>query len=92
MEHQYAPQSQFLISVAFDTLVQKGVASPFYAKLIGPSAALEVGLQEMKLTGHGLEEWPHGMFGFPVPKRQQRYVVPAGFKSTWVTVPPGDLK
>jgi hypothetical protein len=92
MEHTHAPQSQFLISVAFDTLVQKGVASPFYAKLIGPSAAIEMGVEGSKLTGHGLEDWPHGMFGFRTPKGKHRYVVPAGFKSTWVTVAPAYLK
>jgi hypothetical protein len=34
----------------------------------------------------------HGMFVFGGKKRQQRYVVPAGFKSTWVTVALEDLK
>jgi hypothetical protein len=51
-----------------------------------------MGVEGSKLTGHGMENWPHGMFGFPVPKRQQRYIIPAGFKSTWVTVAPEDQK
>jgi hypothetical protein len=91
MGRQHAPKSAYLIAIAFDTLEQKGSASPFYAKLIGPNAALEMP-GEIKLTGHGIEDWPHGMFGFPAAKRQQRYVVPAGFESRWVTVALEDLK
>ncbi len=82
--------AKLFIAVAFDTVEQKGVASPFYAKLIWPPSATETGFH--KLTGHGMPDWPHGTLGFPVSKRQQRYVVPAGFKSIWVTVAPEDLK
>jgi len=59
---------------------------PFYAKIADVHAALETTFRELNLTGHGMADWPHGTLGFPVSKRQQRYVVPAGFKSTWVTV------
>jgi hypothetical protein len=82
--------SAFFIAVAFDTVEQKGVASRFYAKLISPPSATETGSH--KLTGHGMPGWPHGTLEFQVSKRQRRYVIPAGFKSIWVTVAPEDLK
>jgi hypothetical protein len=88
VEHRHEPTPAFLIAIAFDTIEQKGVRSPFYARLLGPNVAVEIASQGNKLTGHGLEDWPHGMFGFNAGRRQERYVVPAGFVSKWVTVTP----
>jgi hypothetical protein len=80
MERRREPARGFL-SIAFDTLEQKGVLSPFYAKLADACAALDTAPQEFKLTGHGLQDWPHGTVCF-------KRIIPAGFKSKWVTVAP----
>ena len=52
--------------------------------------AVETGWHGHKLTGHGMEDWPYGTLAFPASKGK-RYVVPAGFKSTWLTVTAGRL-
>jgi hypothetical protein len=76
----------FLISIAFDTLEDHGANSPFYARLIDPAPATEKALyQTMTLTGHGLKDWPQGRFGF---KPRAHLVIPAPFKSKWVTTEP----
>jgi hypothetical protein len=67
-------------------LEANGAVWPFYAKLVAPS--LVYGLQQrnqaMTLTGHGLKDWPLGMFGFRPPRRGQ-LVVRVPFKSKWLT-------
>jgi hypothetical protein len=76
----------FLISIAFDTLEDHGASSPFYAKLIEPTPATEKVLyQTMMLTGHGLQDWPQGRFGF---RPRPHLVIPAPFKSKWLTTAP----
>jgi hypothetical protein len=76
----------FLISVAFDTLEDHGARSPFYARLIDPAPATEKALyQTMVLTGHGLKDWPQGRFGF---RLRAHLVIPALFRSKWVTTAP----
>ena len=76
----------FPISIAFDTLEDHGASSPFYARLIDPAPATEKALyQTMTLTGHGLKDWPQGRFGF---KPRAHLVIPAPFKSKWVTTAP----
>jgi len=75
-----------LISIAFETLEDNGASSPFYARLIDPAPATEKGLyQTMMLTGHGLKDWPQGRFGF-TPRAH--LVIPAPFKSIWLTTAP----
>jgi hypothetical protein len=87
LRRQWSPQALFLIGVAFETLEADGVVSPFYAILIDPPPASEkVVYQSMMLTGHGLKDWPQGIFGFPP---RQHLVVPASFKSKWLTASPG---
>jgi hypothetical protein len=86
MRRQWDP-SLFLISLAFETLENNGASSPFYATLIDPEPVKEKALYEtMPLTGHGLKDWPQGRFGFFSPKA--RLVIPASFKSKWLTTPP----
>jgi hypothetical protein len=83
--HEREP-ANFLVTLAFDTIVWEGVASPFYALLVNPPSAKEVLLQGTKLTGHGLADWPHGTLIFPT--RQPHFVIPDSFQSTWETVQP----
>ncbi|HEX3743322.1 MAG TPA: hypothetical protein VHW09_05320 [Bryobacteraceae bacterium] len=80
--------SHFLITVAFDTLEQNGTVSPFYARLISPPSLVMDYLEGHKLTGHGVQDWPYGGFAFKASGGRHRYVVPAGFQSTWETVAP----
>jgi hypothetical protein len=83
--HEREP-TQFVVTLAFDTIVRKCVASPFYARLVNPPSAGEVLLQGTKLTGHGLADWPHGTLIFPT--RHPHFVIPDSFQSTWETVQP----
>jgi hypothetical protein len=76
--------SALFIGIAFDIIEEKGVAWPFYAKLVSPPPAIERGSQGNHLTGHGIRGWPHSTFSF----RASRPVVPAGFQSVWITVTP----
>jgi hypothetical protein len=80
----------FFIGVAFDTLEEKGVRRPFYARLVSGPRAVDKALEGNKLTGHGMANWPHGTFAFRGVTEGQRYVVPAGFQSVWITVDPSD--
>jgi hypothetical protein len=85
MRRQWDPPL-LLISIAFETLEDNGVNSPFYAKLIDPAPAVEKGLyRNIALTGHGLKDWPEGRFGF---KPRAHLVVPVPFKSIWLTTAP----
>jgi hypothetical protein len=85
MRRQWDPPL-FLISVAFETLEDNGASSPFYAKLIHPAPATEkVVYRTMVLTGHGFKDWPQGQFGFPP---RAHLVIPAPFKSIWLTTTP----
>jgi hypothetical protein len=81
--HEREP-TKFVVTLAFDTIQRKGVASPFYARLVSPPSAKEVLMQKTKLTGHGLADWPHGTLIFPT--RQPHFVIPDSFQSTWKTV------
>ena len=98
LERQFQPKSAFLIAVAFDTLEDKGVTSPFYAKLIAPpprayDSAFEIGrVQSLKLTGQGMENWPYGRFAFPAPKQRRHFIVRAPFQTVWETVSPDPLE
>ena len=76
---------KFVVTLAFDTIERKGIASPFYARLVSPPSA-KVVLQKNRLMGRGLADWPLGTLSFP--SRQPHLVIPAGFQSTWETVQP----
>ena len=76
----------FFIGVAFDTLEEKGVRRPFYARLITPPPAVENRSQGNHLTGHGNPDWPHSTLAW----HESRHAVPAGFKTIWVTVDPSE--
>jgi hypothetical protein len=85
MRRQWDPPL-FLVSVAFETLEDNGASSPFYARLIAPTPAVEkAAYQTMALTGHGLKDWPQGNLGFPP---RAHLVIPAPFKSIWLTTAP----
>jgi hypothetical protein len=97
VERQFRPKSAFFIAVAFDTLEEDGVASPFFARLISPPrqayTAFETpGVQSLKLTGHGMQNWPHGMLAFRVPEQQKHYIVRRPLKTVWATVSPDPLE
>jgi hypothetical protein len=77
MEHRFVPDEYFLVSIAFDTLQSDGVTFRLRARSGG------VGIGEQ--SGEGRENWPEGTFRFPA--RNARYVIAAGFKSTWRTAP-----
>jgi hypothetical protein len=90
MAYQRNPEPAFLIFVAFDALEANGAVSPFYAKLVFPKTAESEkppGNRNMMLTGHGLKDWPLGMFGFRAP-RDGHLVVRVPFKSKWLTTAP----
>jgi hypothetical protein len=84
MAHEREP-AQFVVTLAFDTIGRKGLASRFYARLVNPPSGREVP-RKTELTGHGLADWPHGMLIFPT--HQPHFVIPAGFQSTWETGQP----
>jgi hypothetical protein len=79
-------QAGYLISIAFETLDNRGVISPLYARRLDEHLTDIPPVHEvrnMKLTGHGLANWPVGRFFFQT-KKNAHYVVPP-FQSKWLT-------
>jgi len=72
MEHRLRPRNTFVVSLAFDKVEVEGKYFRLRIKSEGNRAAT-------------IPEWPMGAFSFPAGN--SRYVIPAGFKSKWLTVP-----
>ena len=72
MEHRVFPKSYFVVSMAFDRVEVDG---KFFKLRIQSNAS----------RAAANPAWPMGTFSFPASN--SRYVIPAGFKSKWLTVP-----
>ena len=72
MEHRLRPRNNFVVSLAFDRVEVEGKYFRLRIKSDDNRAAT-------------IPEWPMGTFSFPASN--SRYVIPAGFKSKWLTVP-----
>ncbi|MBZ5621059.1 MAG: hypothetical protein LAQ69_20375 [Acidobacteriia bacterium] len=80
MEHHLTPKNYFLIGMAFDTLEVNGVASPFHALLdVKHESVLQIEVSESR------PEPPKTGALFPFSTKQDRLVVPVGYKTMWVT-------
>ncbi len=78
VEHRLHPKNDFVVSLAFDRVQVDGKYFKLRVKSDG----------NMIFTPHSARpdpEWPMGTFSFPA--NNSRYVIPAGFKSKWLTVP-----
>ncbi len=91
MRHQYS-SSQFLFSIRFDTLDQKGALSPLSIRL-DRDLKQEKAHSKSGLTTRGAEfslppPQATGESGswFSAPARNGGFVMPAGFESKWITV------
>ncbi len=72
VEHRLFPRNYFVVSMAFDRVQIDGK----FFKLRIKSESISVATNP---------EWPMGTFTFPA--NNSRYVIPAGFKSKWLTAP-----
>jgi hypothetical protein len=92
MRHQYS-SSQFLISIRFDTIEVNGVATPLFLQWDREWKAQKASAQN-GLRGRGPEfSLPPPSTGesggfFSLPAFRAGSVLPAGFKSKWITVSP----
>jgi hypothetical protein len=85
LEHHYFPQPYFLVALSFNRLVEGNTRSPFAARYDGAAQlATRLGANLRSAGGRGVEFWNVGTFIFPTSK--PRYVLPAGFQSTWETL------
>jgi hypothetical protein len=88
MRHQYT-SSQFLISIAFDTLEMNGTVSPIAIQLEKDLKAETRTQKEIRsrLPGFTLPVSSNEKGGlFTMPAKTGGYVMPAGFESTWITL------
>jgi hypothetical protein len=78
MEHRVVPRNYFVVSMSFDRVEVDGKFFNLRIKSDG-----NVILKPKSARPD--PEWPMGTFSFPATN--SRYVIPAGFKSKWFTVP-----
>jgi hypothetical protein len=82
--------SQFLISIAFETLEMNGAVSPISVQLERELKAEKKTEKEIhsRLPGFSLPPPPPGDQGslFAVPAKKGGYAMAAGFESNWITV------
>lgn len=74
MEHRLHPKNYFVVSMAFDRVLVDGKSFKLRIESNGNRVATN-------------PAWPMGTFSFPASN--SRYVIPAGFKSKWLTAPQG---
>jgi hypothetical protein len=95
MEHRLSPQPHFLISVSWAKIEDRGVASEFFARIV--QTDLERARGQAQLLGRRVTVWlpppgeskrAGGWFILPTPKL--RYLVPVGYRTTWLTAHPED--
>jgi hypothetical protein len=94
MRHRVGGPDDFIILISFDALELNGKASPFFVKLdaidqLERARALLPNRRGMRgpaaaTANQGPETWGALLF----PSMGNRYVVPAGYESTWRTVAP----
>jgi hypothetical protein len=72
IKHRLSPKNYFVLSMAFDRVQVDGKFFKLRIKSDGSRTATN-------------PAWPLGTFSFPAGN--SRYVIPAGFKSKWLTVP-----
>jgi hypothetical protein len=89
MERHLTPEPYFLVAMSFNRLDSEGGRHRFAARL-EPSAELarRLGANVIDQDGGGLRYWDVGILLFPTAR--ERWVIPAGYKSKWMTlaVPP----
>jgi hypothetical protein len=86
VEHHLGPKPYFLIAMSFNRLDWQGTSSPFGARSeAGEKLARDLGVN-LAGPGGGFRFWDVGTFVFPTTKN--RYVMPAGFESKWMTLAP----
>ena len=79
MEHRFSPRNDFVVSMAFDRVQVDG-------KLFNLRIKSNGNMISKPKSPRPDPEWPMGTFSFPVSN--SHYVIPAGFRSKWLTVPP----
>jgi hypothetical protein len=90
MRHRVGGPDDFIVLIAFDALEINGTVSPLFVKLdaveqLERARALATNRRGMRLTSNqGPDTWGALIF----PAMGNRYVVPAGYESTWQTVAP----
>jgi hypothetical protein len=87
VEHHVLPKAYFLIAMSFNRLEVSGSPAPFAARLDPkPNVAEELGadLSAAATTFSGGTSWNTGTFLFIT--KNSRYVLPAGYQSTWSTL------
>jgi hypothetical protein len=90
MRHRVGGPDDYVILILFDALEVNGTATPFFVKLdsvaqLERARALSANRRGMLATANqGPETWGALIF----PAISSRYVVPAGYESTWQTIAP----
>ncbi len=84
VERHLLPVPYFLVAMSFNRLDWQGASSRFAARSDGnPGVARELGVN-LEGQGGGMRHWDQGVFLFPAAKN--RYVIPAGYESKWMTL------
>ncbi len=92
MEHLLGENPRFVVSILLESIDIGGVRMPFYAMPDDTSNAVERRVGTLRMRGDSIVPAPAGLppttatFVFSTTK--SRYVVPRGWESKWLTLPP----